>query len=177
MLTQLQKYNIGCGRTKLDGYVNVDINPGENVDVVCDIRTGLLQFPTGESDEILCFHTIEHLERHVIPVVLHHFSRMLQIGGKLVLSFPDFAITSQYFLENKRGQKDFWEATIFGRGSFPHDEHKCALVSKDVIALLTNFGFKTTKQTFEPVPNECNTIIYATKIHDSKSYLELYEAI
>ena len=37
----------------------------------------------------------------------------------------------QFWLDNKYGDRDFWEATIYGRQLFPADFHVCAIDSTD----------------------------------------------
>jgi len=172
-----KKYNLGCGRTRLEGYVNVDINPGENVDLVLDLRTELVNIPDGDASEVVMFHALEHLEKiHYIPL-FRQLNRILETGGSLYLSFPDFEVCSKFYLENVRGAKEFWEATIFGRGDFPHDQHRSAATRNEVAILLVQLGFEIVKLAYEPKPNECNAIIWAKRVSPIKVYADFLREI
>ncbi len=55
------KLNLGCGRRKLDGYVNIDKSPVFAPDVVLDLEALPWPFETGSVSEILAIHVLEHL--------------------------------------------------------------------------------------------------------------------
>ncbi|MEK7376194.1 MAG: methyltransferase domain-containing protein [Candidatus Margulisiibacteriota bacterium] len=57
---KLIKVDIGCGDSKADGFIGVDIVPGPKVDIVCDLN---VKFPFENSsvDYLRANHTIEHL--------------------------------------------------------------------------------------------------------------------
>lgn len=59
------KVNLGCGRSLMDGWVNVDVVDGPGVDLVRDLDGMPHRFPwkDGEVDEWRCEHTLEHLYR------------------------------------------------------------------------------------------------------------------
>jgi len=38
------KINIGCGKKKLDGFVNIDIDDSVNPDIVCNVGNEMLIF-------------------------------------------------------------------------------------------------------------------------------------
>ena len=75
------KLNVGCGHNKLDNYINIDINEiGNEPDVAVDIRIGL-PFPDNSIQEILFFHTIEHIEEKYHFKILAEFHRVLKFDG------------------------------------------------------------------------------------------------
>ena len=58
------RLNLGCGRTILDGWINVDAVALPGVDVVADLdrcRTAPLPFDDASAGEFLLSHVLEHL--------------------------------------------------------------------------------------------------------------------
>lgn len=55
------KLNLGCGRHKLAGYVNVDFEPLEQAEVVCDLARHPWPFDSNSVDEANASHILEHL--------------------------------------------------------------------------------------------------------------------
>lgn len=56
------RVNLGCGRTPLDGWVNVDAVALPGVDVVVDLERGRLPFADSSVAEFHASHLIEHIE-------------------------------------------------------------------------------------------------------------------
>ena len=65
------KLHIGCGGTRLEGFVNIDVNPACQVDVVMNLPTDSLAAKFGENtvDEIFSSHALEHMAPF-IPLVI-----------------------------------------------------------------------------------------------------------
>lgn len=55
------KLNMGCGHSKLEGFVNVDLFPECNPDVVCDLEKLPWPWETGSATQVLFNHSLEHL--------------------------------------------------------------------------------------------------------------------
>jgi predicted SAM-dependent methyltransferase len=72
----------------MNGWVNVDIARGEQVDVVWDLRQGL-PFADASCAAIFCEHVIEHLSKEDGENLLRECFRILQGQGVLRLSTPD----------------------------------------------------------------------------------------
>ena len=73
----LKKLNLGSGRKKLDGYINIDINSNSSPNIVRDIEKGL---PFGDSsvDEVFSEHFLEHISD--IDFVMFEIWRVLKTG-------------------------------------------------------------------------------------------------
>jgi len=54
------KVNLGSGNTKIPGFINLDIDPSVNPDILCDIQTPL-PFEDNTVDEIRAYHIFEHI--------------------------------------------------------------------------------------------------------------------
>ncbi len=91
------KLNIGCGRKRIPGYVGCDIIPGECVDVICCADN--LPYTDGEVDEILTEHMIEHLTFEEFDRAVAEWSRVLKVGGALIIECPDILGMCKQFIE------------------------------------------------------------------------------
>lgn len=154
------KLNLGSGSAKLNGFINVDINPENKPDLVHDILTPL---PYGNStvEEIVLFHTIEHIEKWKHKGLFLEIRRLLTPTGIFCISYPEFSKIAQFWLDNKYGDRDFWDATIYGRQLFKEDYHVCVIDSTDLRVRLKEAGLNM--MAFKPEPNqEFNTMAYCS---------------
>lgn len=85
--------NVGCGRDRRHGYVNVDISPLPDVDVVASLADQSLPFPDGAFTTILCRDILEHVE--IVPA-LRELHRVLAPGGAVVISAVHFTSRNLY---------------------------------------------------------------------------------
>jgi len=84
------RLHIGCGNHRLQGWVNVDLDPASAADLKADVTRGL-PFADGSVDAILTQHFIEHLTRAEGAAFLTECARLLRPGGLLRVSTPDLA--------------------------------------------------------------------------------------
>lgn len=80
--------NLGCGPEPFDGWINVDIARGDQVDVVMDARKGL-PFRDNSCQAIFCEHVIEHITRDEGIALLRECHRILEPCGVVQISTPD----------------------------------------------------------------------------------------
>lgn len=86
------KINLGSGRVKKGGYVNIDkvqivgSNGKITVDNVMDIETTPLPYGDNTVSEILADNILEHVDK--LEYVLNECWRVLKIGGRLVGVVP-----------------------------------------------------------------------------------------
>jgi len=73
--------NIGCGKVRLDGYINVDIHGG---DVIGDIRN--LPFDENSFDGALASHVLEHILE--LRTAMHEIHRVLKPNSILTIRVP-----------------------------------------------------------------------------------------
>jgi predicted SAM-dependent methyltransferase len=143
--SSVKKANIGCGRNKWFGFLNIDADANVNPDLVLDITTERLPVTDGFFNEIWMCHTLEHLQKESWGGVFFELSRVLSIGGRLVLTYPEFDICLKYYQENKFGKRDFWEKCIFGRGLTLWDTHKAICETNFICDKLKHYGFDCVK--------------------------------
>lgn len=156
------KLNLGCGKEKYPGFVNIDADPGVNPDLVFDISK---PFPYEKDtvDEIWMIHVIEHFENILHKSILEECHRVLKPGGILFIAYPEFSTCVSYYLSDHRGMKEFWKATIFGRQSRPGDYHLALMETPAFILLLTTIGFEEIEYHAESARNDYNTLVKCAK--------------
>ena len=89
--------NIGCGNCKLDGFINIDLEP--TADMQLDVRNGL-PFDDDSVNGIYSEHFIEHLTQSEGIAFLRECRRVLKCDGILRLSTPDLSNSIQRYLNN-----------------------------------------------------------------------------
>ena len=78
----------------------LDINPGSDVDLVCDARTLETQQP-GQFDAVYCSHNLEHYYPHDVPRVLRGFIHVLKPDGFAEIRVPDLAWVMRTVVEKR----------------------------------------------------------------------------
>jgi hypothetical protein len=104
------RFNMGCGRDRLEGYMGVDMH--SDTDIKMDIME--LDLPEGCADEILGSHVIEHFPQHRVPGILTNWYKTLKEGGKLVLETPDLAALCKDYLMQVGAEQHMTAMCIFG---------------------------------------------------------------
>lgn len=82
--------NLGSRNRAIPGFLNIDCDPHDGVDIVGDI-SDLSRFADGSIPAIYASHCVEHFEYHKTLAVLKEWARVLEHGGKLYVAAPDFA--------------------------------------------------------------------------------------
>jgi predicted SAM-dependent methyltransferase len=101
----MKKVQLGCGRNRFPGWINVDLESG--ADIVMDLSKGTLPFTTGELDFIYSEHFIEHITREQGLDLFKECFRVLRSGGTVRLSTPNLTtICTDYLSKNL----DRWRA-------------------------------------------------------------------
>lgn len=90
------KLHLGCGEKLLPNYVNIDRRDLPGVDRVDDIGT-LAEYEPNSVEEIFCCHALDHFTRWEYKPVLRRWFELLQPGGMLRISTPDFAATVERY--------------------------------------------------------------------------------
>ena len=74
------KLNLGSGKRKLAGFVNIDAQERCKPDVICNLAEGI-PYPDNLVDEIIAIDFIEHLERHEVMKLMDEVYRVLKPKG------------------------------------------------------------------------------------------------
>lgn len=139
------KLNIGCGETKFEGYINVDLEESTKPDLLLDLRKQPFPYENESVEEIICSHNIEHVELRFWNQIFIEFHRVLKVGGELILAYPEFAECAKNFMTNHKGMKDYWRATLYGRQLYPGDYHITPVETRELINILKMHGFREFK--------------------------------
>lgn len=86
--------NLGCGSRKLPGFINIDMEPGADLQV--DLTQGL-PFEDGSVQGIVSEHFIEHISQAEALRLLRECRRVLAPGGVLRIATPDLDAIVQAF--------------------------------------------------------------------------------
>jgi len=169
--TEPMKLNIGCGNNKIEGYLNLDAWEDVEPDLVLDIRKGT-PFPDNCAQEILFFHSIEHIEEKYHARIFDEFWRLLVPGGLLLISYPEFERCAMNYIENYKGMREFWKNTLYGLQRYAGDYHVSLMNSEDLAIRLQESGFINIEWQAEK-PETFNTIMKAEKGPPFGTYEEL----
>lgn len=146
------KFNMGCGRDRLPGYLGVDMH-SDTADIKQDIMK--LDLPEQCADEIFASHVIEHIPQHRAPKVLEKWLNTLKDGGMLVMETPDLAGLCKDYLEQEGADQHMTAMCIYGASVdriTPETQEKGALsphlwgyTPKSLTDLCASVGFKDIK--------------------------------
>jgi hypothetical protein len=146
------KFNMGCGRDRLPGYLGVDMH-SDTADIKQDIMK--LDLPEQCADEIFASHVIEHIPQHRASKVLEKWLATLKDGGMLVMETPDLAGLCKDYLEQDGADQQMTAMCIYGAHVdriTPETQEKGALsphlwgyTPKSLADLCTAVGFKDIK--------------------------------
>jgi ubiquinone/menaquinone biosynthesis C-methylase UbiE len=78
-------YNLGCGKKKWDGWINVDLHSNIS-DIKCDLRK--LEIGSDSADAVAAIHVLEHFYEYEVFDVLTEWKRVLKPRGKMILELP-----------------------------------------------------------------------------------------
>jgi len=134
------RLHLGCGKVRLEGFVNIDHRATSATDLECDILQ--LPFDDNTVTRIETYHVIEHLGRHEAVRAVREWHRVLKSGGVLVMECPDFDATCREYLEGRVDRID----NIFGLQRFEGDSHRFGYNFERLRLLLAECGFQSIVQ-------------------------------
>jgi hypothetical protein len=117
------KLNIGCGYDKRVGYLNVDMDPACNPDLLIT-DNDFSSLPRQHFDEVFAHDVLEHIRRAETGAALVEWADLLQVGGSLVVQTSSILGVAQ-LLEKHQNYVDQANFTIylFGNQAHPGDFH------------------------------------------------------
>jgi len=132
------KLNLGCGKNKRDGYVNIDSRPELNPDI-CEYLWDL-EYEPESVDEIYISHALEHVNISTARRLLLRFHKWLKLGGHLFIAVPNLTLLGKLISEGNEDEILFkW---IFGSGYEGPTSHKWGFTENTLKKKLKRAGFK-----------------------------------
>ncbi len=136
-----RRLNLGCGFDHRDGYLNVDFQDFHSPDLVADVRD-LAMLPDGYYDEIVAQDVLEHLYRHDVGRALNEWSRLLAVGGTLVLRVPDVIGLARLLSAHRTLEmQQTLVQNLFGTQAYTGDYHHVGFTEMTLRAALADAGF------------------------------------
>jgi predicted SAM-dependent methyltransferase len=140
------KLNLGCGKSIMDGFINIDIVASDGVDVVMDLSTDIL--PYTDVEYINCQDILEHLYRDKQEWFLRSCYSSLMAGGQIYIQVPNLEILAKMYcdiihnpteIQVKIDVVKFSECIYGGGNSF--DSHKWGYDQYSLRTVLESIGF------------------------------------
>jgi len=109
----LVRLNLGCGRTPLPRWTNVDLAGRNDADLVLDVRRPL-PFASDSVEAIFSEHLVEHLTYDDATFLLSECARVLRPEGVIRIVAPDFGRYARAYVT---GDGDFLDTARAGRAT------------------------------------------------------------
>jgi len=136
--------HLGCGDIACSEFVNVDSRPAPHVHYVCDIRD-LSIFPDNYAHLIYACHVLEHVPKRDLRKTLWEWRRILQPGGILRLSVPDFDKLLHIYESCSHDINIILDMLMGGQDN-KYDIHYSAFNNRYLFEKLTEVGFREIRQ-------------------------------
>ena len=150
--------NLGCRTRHIDGFMNMDIEPHEGVDIVGDV-SDLSSIATGSIDEVMASHILEHFPHSRTLDVLKEWHRVIAPGGKLYVAVPDFERCVELY--QLGGITQWLQDFVSGGHEYPTAKHEAIFDEAKLTGLLKETGFSDSFRV-ESFPmsedNDCSNL-------------------
>lgn len=135
--------HLGCGNVHIDGFINIDLDPFCKADIIDDITT-LKKFKKNSIELIYACNVLEHLGRFKYKFALKRWYDLLQDGGILRLSIPDFEAVCEYYLKTKDLETIY--CALYAGQTNPYNFHYWCWDFPTLKRDLEEIGFKDVKR-------------------------------
>lgn len=90
------KLDIGCGKSKKEGFIGIDRLKFDGVDIVLNVGREPLPFEAITVDEVHMSHFVEHLTREERCQLMNELSRVMKSGAKATIIVPSWSSSRAY---------------------------------------------------------------------------------
>tara|TARA_Y100000114_G_C11704780_1_gene300349 strand:+ start:26 stop:580 length:555 start_codon:yes stop_codon:yes gene_type:complete len=145
------KLNLGCGKTSIKGFINIDVSKFDNVHIVHDV-SNLPMFTNNCADLIYASALFQYFDFQKGLVCLKEWHRILKPGGILRISTVDFDKLIEVYEKCDRNI-DKIIGPMYGKikiSEQPLEQdniyHKCVYTKTKFINVLQEAGFNKVEQ-------------------------------
>lgn len=143
------KLNIGCGFDKKLGFLNVDIDPSCNPDVLLDRDGSLEHLPRNYFDYILARDVLEHFPRSESLRNLLLWNELLTFDGNLKIVTTDILSVAAKMNHKKEFAEHYgWTICLFGNQVQHGDFHHTGFTDITLEVMLSAAGFDVVSKEF-----------------------------
>jgi predicted SAM-dependent methyltransferase len=147
--------HLGCGPKYLQGFINIDANLFNKIDLWLDVRNGL-PFPSNSVDSIYSTHMFEHFYPDELRLLLQECLRVLKPRGGIRLIVPNLESAIQAYSQHQSAWFDDSFPRHFdslgGRFSnfiFCDGQHRTAFDFAHLEEVLRKAGFREVERSAE----------------------------
>jgi len=158
-LTKHMKLDLGSGNPKQGenqpkGYILNDIEPHENIDLVCNIKDLKKFVPDGYCSVVRGSHILEHFGTKEVIEVIKMVHDLLEPNGEFIIFVPNFRWHAELMMT---GNDEMAVHYAFGGQVDQYDYHKTGFTPKILKKYLEENGFKIISLT-DGTSIECHAI-------------------
>jgi ubiquinone/menaquinone biosynthesis C-methylase UbiE len=164
MVKGVTRINLGAGSDIRKGWCNVDIRPGEGIDVVSDGTN--LPFDDNSANKIYASDVLEHIMYAKVAETLKEWYRVLAPKGTITLKVPSLSTIAMHYVRHDIGCKEFVRLVYGGQqeGNIAN-AHKSGFDPQYLSLLMKKAGFKIAKIISHPdLPDQNNFVIIGEKV-------------
>lgn len=165
METTNRALNIGAGRKPFKDWINLDIGPGPNVDVIADWLW--LPFADESMDIINASQVFEHIDIVHRGQALKEAWRVLRYGGQLHIDVPDLPSACRNLLDGKVAQAF---GGIYGGSYLKGGAHLWGYSRRALNQIVWDAGFAVTKLELDDTCRIPSIFVEALKIHGTRPF-------
>lgn len=96
----MMKLHLGCGTRQIKDFINIDVRPEVNPDIVDDILK-LEKIENNSVDLIYICHCLEHVSKRDSYKALQRFHQVLKTDGILRIAVPDIEAAIKHFAKHQ----------------------------------------------------------------------------
>lgn len=158
---EMSKINLCCGPIKLDGYINIDLNP--QADLVLDLDYQNLPFDANSMEVVVCISAINYFSKKRGEAIINETFRVLKPDGIARFAVQDLVVLAQkyldrdeafYFQKNADGSDRFYGVTyaeklnswFYGYETAEYKSGKYMYDFETLALLFKKAGFKKIEQ-------------------------------
>ena len=97
----MKKLNLGSNKKTMEGWINLDAQDLEGVDVIHDVTELPLPFDDESIDEIYSSEFLEHIDFKMTRAVLAECYRVMKKGATMTVSCPDIEKMCEYYVNKQ----------------------------------------------------------------------------